>query len=52
VGLYNDWQFKGKAEALKAKLDAAEAGSEEKKKLQEQFDAYVANIKTEELKPK
>ena len=51
VGLYNDWQFKEKAEALKAKLDAAETGSEEKKKLQEQYDAYVANIQTEELKP-
>ena len=52
VGLYNDWQFKEKAEALKAKLDAAETGSEEKNKLQEQYDAYVANIQTEELRPK
>jgi hypothetical protein len=51
VGLYNDWQFKEKAEALKAKLDAAEPDSEEYNKLKDQYDAYVANIQTEDLKP-
>jgi hypothetical protein len=52
VGLYNDWQFKEKAEALKPKLDAAEPDSEEYNKLKTQYDAYVANIQTEDLKPK
>jgi hypothetical protein len=52
VGLYNDWQFKEKAEALKAKIDTAEPDSEEQAKLQEQYDAYVANIQNEDLKPR
>lgn len=51
VGLYNDWQFKEKAEALEAKLDAAELDSEEYNKLKEQYDAYVANIQNKDLKP-
>jgi hypothetical protein len=51
VGLYNDWQFKEKAEAIRLKLDAAEPDSEEQAKLQEQYDAYVANIQNKDLKP-
>jgi hypothetical protein len=51
VGLYNDWQFRQKADKMKAKLDAAQEGSEEKTKLQAQYDAYVANIQNQHLKP-
>jgi hypothetical protein len=51
VTLYNDWQFRQKADKLKAKLDAVEDGTEEHKRLKAQYDAYVANILNTDLKP-
>lgn len=51
VTLYNDWQFRQKADKLKSKLDEAKEGTNEYKRLKAQYDAYVANILNTNLKP-
>lgn len=48
--LINDLNFRSKADKL-AKQIAAEDDAEKKKELEKQFDAFVANIREEKLRP-
>lgn len=51
--LYNDWKFRDQAKGVKQKLDAlSDKNSDEAKKLTERYQALLANILTEEMKPK
>ena len=51
--LYNDWKFRDQAKGVKQKLDAlSDKNSDEAKKLTERSQALLANILTEEMKPK
>jgi hypothetical protein len=51
VTLFNDWQFRQKADKLETKLASIEVGTEEYERLKTQYDAYVANILNTDLKP-
>jgi hypothetical protein len=50
--LYNDYQFRGKADALKKRLDGLKEGTEEHKTAKDEYDALVKNILSDVLKPK
>jgi hypothetical protein len=49
--LYNDSQFRAQADVVKKSLDAATPDSDQRKKLQERYNALVANILSDVLKP-
>lgn len=49
--LYNDFQFRNKADALKKRLDGLKEGTEEHKKARAEYDALVKNILSDILKP-
>jgi hypothetical protein len=51
LSLYNDWTFRERALAIAKELKSAPDGPE-KVALQEKYDAAVANIQRDELKPK
>ncbi|UCH97193.1 MAG: hypothetical protein JSV88_10175 [Candidatus Aminicenantes bacterium] len=50
--LYNDWKFRKKADAFALDLKKLPPDSEEYKKKKEQYNAHVANILDDLLKPK
>lgn len=50
--LYNDWKFRKEADALEEEIKDLEPDSEEYKEKKEQYDALVANILDDLLKPK
>jgi hypothetical protein len=52
VQLYNDSKYRSQADSVKQKLDAAAAGSDEAKALQERYNPLLANIQNDALKPK
>jgi hypothetical protein len=49
--LYNDFQFRNKADALKKRLDGLKEGTDEHKKAKAEYDALVKNILSDLLKP-
>ena len=50
--LYNDWSFRKKADKLAKDLEELDSGSPEYKKKKAEYDALVANILNDLLKPK
>ena len=52
VGLYNDWHFRKRADGLVASLKDDSLSDEKRAKLQAEYEAYVANILNDDLKPK
>jgi hypothetical protein len=52
VKLYNDWQFRTKADKAGKELAQLEQGSEAYDKKQAEYNAFVANILNESLRPK
>ncbi|MCP4549324.1 MAG: hypothetical protein GY835_22960 [bacterium] len=50
--LYNDWNFRKKADRLAEELEGLEPDSEEYEKKKKDYDALIANILDDLLKPK
>jgi len=50
--LLSDSKYRFQADSVKRKLDAATAGSDEAKALKERYDALLANILNDTMKPK
>jgi hypothetical protein len=50
VRLYNDYQFKSKANGVAAEMAALDVNSAEYQKLKERYDAYLANMLTDSFK--
>jgi hypothetical protein len=50
--LLSDSKFRSQADAVKRKLDASPPGSDEAKALKDRYDALLANILTDTMKPK
>jgi len=50
--LLSDSKYRFQADGVKRKLDAAPAGSDEAKALKERYDALLANILNDTMKPK